>query len=994
MSLRTRLLLLVLLAMLPLVAALFYVQLQDRAEHIAEARRELAVLARLATQDLETRLRAASQLTFGLAQARQLDPRDRAACSAYLAEIYRRFPEFISIAVFLPNGDLRCTSLREAKQANVADRAYFKRALASHEAQYEALASRVSGASVALLAYAARDAAGGVKFVLTMGVDLERFAAESARFSRYRDRVVTLWDGDGTLLARFPEAENQKLAGRKFPDSDLYRFVRDHPSGTTSEVKGLDGIVRMYALTVAPKTDGKELRFTLGVSRAELTAEADRHLRYALLFSGALLAAAVAGVWLFAERSIRRPAMRILETVERIAAGDLAARIGRPYARGEIGRLMEALDQTAETLQRQRRDLDELTASLERRVAERTEQLHRLQREQERLLSTVDFGIHGLDRDGKIFFENPAAAAMFGRNAREMIGQPAHATVHHSRADGTPYPQGDCPIYATLRDGATRRVKDEVFWRADGTSFPVAYTSTPLHDDAGNIAGALVAFRDVTFEREVERMKNEFVATVSHELRTPLASLLGFSELMLTRTLPEEKTREFLGIIHRESQRLNTLINDFLDLQRIESGRVSYTLEPLDLAGLVREMAALFANDAQHPLTLDLPEDLPPPLGDRDRIRQVLQNLLSNAVKFSPAGGEIVIAARATGDGGVEVSVSDHGLGIPAEALPKLFGKFYRVDSSDRREIGGTGLGLALCKEIITAHQGRIWVESRLGAGTTFRFTLPVEPAGAAPAVASAPVAAAMTGAGHVLIVEDDASFAALVREHLAEAGLEARLEASAEGALAVARKAPPALIILDIHLAGRMDGWDFLVEIKGDAALAGIPVIITTVTDRRERGIALGASDYLTKPFPMEALVGAVRRYLPSPHGGRVLVVDDDPDFRFSVAAILARDLQCRTDEAGDGKQALEQIRRRPPDLVILDLLMPVMDGFAVLDALRARTETAALPVLVVTGKQLSAADKTHLTHGMARVLTKERYSSDQLLRLARELLARRKTS
>ncbi len=512
------------------------------------------------------------------------------------------------------------------------------------------------------------------------------------------------------------------------------------------------------------------------------------------------------------------------------------------------------------------------------------------------------------------------------------------------------------------------------------------FYSVPVQGPGGELIGRSLMCRDMTREREMDRMKSEFVATVSHELRTPLASLLGFSELMLTRKLPEEKNKQFLEVIHKESKRLNTLINDFLDLQRIESGRVSYTLEQLNIASLVREVATLFSNDPQHPLRLGLPESLPPALGDHDRIKQVLQNLLSNAVKFSPKGGEIVVAARTTDDGMIEVTITDHGLGIPEEAMPKLFGKFYRVDSTDRREIGGTGLGLALCREIVQAHRGKIWAESKPGAGSTFRFTLPLKPAAAAGPVTPAPAAAPETQ--YALVVEDDASFASLVREHLAEAGLSARIEPTAEGALEQARAQPPALIILDIHLAGKMDGWDFLIEVKADRKLADTPVIITTVTEKRARGLALGASDYLVKPFPMEMLVDNVRRYLPTPEDCKVLVVDDDASFRASTMATLKYSLRCKTDEAENGKVALERIKLHIPDLVILDLLMPEMNGFAVLDALRARSETAALPVLVVTGKDLTPQDKEHLKQGMARVLTKAEYSHQKLLALVNELL------
>ncbi len=513
----------------------------------------------------------------------------------------------------------------------------------------------------------------------------------------------------------------------------------------------------------------------------------------------------------------------------------------------------------------------------------------------------------------------------------------------------------------------------------------IHFYSHPVRDERGEMIGRSLVCRDVTRDKEIDRMKSEFVATVSHELRTPLASLLGFSELMLTRKLGEEKQRQFLEVIHKEAARLNALVNDFLDLQRIESGRVSYAFQALEVGGVIREVATLFSSDPRHPLQLELPADLPPVAADRDRIKQVLQNLLSNAIKFSPAGGDVTIAARATANE-VEIEVRDRGLGIPADAMPRLFGKFYRVDASDRREIGGTGLGLALCKEIVEAHHGRIWAESA-DRGSVFRFTLPVRSA-AQPAVAASPPLPASAQKPLALIVEDDASFAALVREHLQEERLATHVEPTAEAALETIRTHPPALIILDVHLAGKLDGWDLLIAVKEDPRTASIPVIITTVTERRNRGLALGASDYLVKPFKMERLIEAVRRFFPAPAHTAVLVVDDDDAFRTAVAETLRLELRCDVREAGDGAEALSKIKAQTPELVILDLLMPVMDGFAVLDAIRAHPATANIPVLVVTGKTLAPEEKAHLTQGMARVLTKAEYSHQALAALVRELL------
>lgn len=519
----------------------------------------------------------------------------------------------------------------------------------------------------------------------------------------------------------------------------------------------------------------------------------------------------------------------------------------------------------------------------------------------------------------------------------------------------------------------------------DGRVFRVQ--SAPAMSVYGETIGRTLVFHDVTRDREVDRLKSEFVATVSHELRTPLASLLGFSELMLRRDLPDEKKKQFLEIIHSESSRLNALINDFLDIQRIESGRVVYDMRPHSLGELLREATDVFSGDPRHPLTLDVPEGLPPVRADHDRIRQVLANLLSNAVKFSPDGGEVIVSVRQPDEATVEVSVSDRGLGIPGDALPKLFTKFFRVDSGDRRQIGGTGLGLALCKEIVEAHGGKIRAENRQEGGSTFSFTLalaeavpPVPP----PAGEEAPTAA-------ILIVEDDAAFASLVREHLEEEGFSVRVERTAEEGLTAVRQARPLAVLLDIHLAGRMDGWDFLVAVKEKRETADIPIIITTVTEKRAKGLALGASEYLVKPFEMDLLVDTVRRFVPPGGCAGILVADDDAAFRTNVAETLREAFSCPVEEAADGDEALAKIREQPPDLVILDLVMPRVDGFAVLDAIRSHKAILGLPVLVMTGKTLTPGEKEHLTRGMARVLTKEEYSRERIVALVRELTAKR---
>lgn len=253
-------------------------------------------------------------------------------------------------------------------------------------------------------------------------------------------------------------------------------------------------------------------------------------------------------------------------------------------------------------------------------------------------------------------------------------------------------------------------------------------STRPVWDEAqGRVVRFYGATQDITERKEVERLKDELVSTASHELRTPLASLRGFAELMLKRDFPPEKQREFLTIIHDESIRLGNLISDFFDLQRMEAGRQVYHFDSVDVTPLVQERVALFfSNAGKHLPHLAVPDSLPPVRADADRIRQVLTNLLSNAVKFSPDGGTVTVGARQEGTQ-VAVWVADQGVGIPPEALPKLFSRFFRVDNTATRSIGGTGLGLALVKEIVEAHKGQVWAESEIGKGSTFFFTLPIK---------------------------------------------------------------------------------------------------------------------------------------------------------------------------------------------------------------------------------------------------------------------------
>jgi two-component system sensor histidine kinase VicK len=374
------------------------------------------------------------------------------------------------------------------------------------------------------------------------------------------------------------------------------------------------------------------------------------------------------------------------------------------------------------------------------------DQLRSLSRQSNSVLESVGDGIIGIDLNGLVTIINPAALQMLGYKHDEVLGRNIHNLIHHTRPDGSPYPADDSPIHKTINDLDTVRVSNEIFWRKDGTSFPVEYVARPqieveAGDDfvpaypderpAGKAVGVVVAFTDTTERRALDRMKDEFISTVSHELRTPLTSLRAALGLVTGGTLATrpEKLQQMLDIATGNTDRLVRLVNDILELERIGSGKTELHYTMCSADDLFRRAASLQQNEASKAqLRITFNSQGVNVWADPDRILQTLSNLISNAIKFSPPSTEIHLRARRVDVGEAEIQVRDQGRGIPQDKLESIFERFHQVDASDSRTMGGTGLGLAICRSIVVQHGGRIWATSTPGQGSIFHLTLPMRP--------------------------------------------------------------------------------------------------------------------------------------------------------------------------------------------------------------------------------------------------------------------------
>ena len=636
------------------------------------------------------------------------------------------------------------------------------------------------------------------------------------------------------------------------------------------------------------------------------------------------------------------------------------------------------------------------------------------------------------DPRGIITDVNKQTEALTGCTRDELIGAPFKNYF-------TDAGRAEAGIKRVLNEGKVTNY--ELTARArDGKLTVVSYNATTFHDRDRRLQGVVAAARDVTelksFERTLQqknveledasRMKSEFLANMSHELRTPLNAIIGFSEVLRDGLMGEmtDQQRGFIGDIFSSGKHLLSLINDILDLSKVEAGKMSLDLEPVEVSAvcvnslsIIREKAAA----RQIRMHMDTAQAVGPIQADARKVKQILYNLLSNAVKFTNEGGQVTLhAARvpraevgqlsgrwagrsfALADSDftefLKLSVSDNGIGISGDSLQRLFQPFSQIDSGLSRKFEGTGLGLAMVKLLAELHGGAMAVESAVGEGSCFTVWLPLRALaeGALTSSAKTPAAhhvAGLEGVRTALVVEDDFKSADLIRVQLEAEGFKVLHAGSAEAALALAVQQPLSLITLDIMLPN-MDGWEFLSRLKQIPDLRRIPVVIISIVADRNKGFALGAAAVMQKPISRQELYESLvdLGLFPVSKGQalKVLIVDDDPK-AVELIAVRILGMAGTVLRAYGGREAIDVARRELPDLIVLDLLMPDVNGFDVVEALKLRPDTGRIPIMVVTAKDVTDEDRAKLNGFVTSILEKADFDRDRFAAEVRRAMSGR---
>jgi adenylate cyclase len=696
-------------------------------------------------------------------------------------------------------------------------------------------------------------------------------------------------------------------------------------------------------------------------------------------------------VWLYVGRNIVARLTQLSGAMLAIAAG--RREIPVPAAGSDE---VAAMGRAVEVFRRNAIELDHLLAEranaairLEKLVEERTSELQRRGAVLRVTFDNMEHGVLMFDRELKLGAWNRQIMELLELPQAFLENEPRYADYLRFLVERGEY--GSADAEAEVRR-LTADIARDYRWertRPDGTVLEIRHSGLPE-------GGCIIIYTDITERKRYEEAltaardqaeamsltKSAFLANMSHELRTPLNAIIGVTEMLLedARDLKRDDEIEPLNRVTGAARHLLALINDILDLSKIEAGRMELNLETFSVAPLIDEVVKTFdtlaAKNANR-IVVDCDPATKSIHADQMRVRQALLNLVSNANKFTERGTVTIGARRREIENRewVEIAVTDTGIGMTPAQMERLFQEFSQADSSTTRKYGGTGLGLAISQRFCQMMGGDISVQSEPGRGSTFTICLPANVVGI-DAAAAAPettprIRAATTShdAPVIVVADDDPTGREVVARFLEREGFSVALADGGQEALRLVRELHPDAVTLDVIMPD-LDGWTVLAAIKGDPTLADIPVILLTIVDEKNRGYSLGAADYLVKPVDREKLTQILRRICGSVRG-RVLLVDDDDIVRRQMRLQLQHS-GWSVSEAANGRIALARLDEARPDAIILDLIMPEMDGFEFLEEKRRRAEWRDIPVVVVTSKDLTAEDRSRLNGGVERIIHK----------------------
>lgn len=698
-SIRAQLFLMAMIVALPAAGIILYSGFEARKEAMADARTETQVLVDSIAQEQQALVASTRQLLSDLAQLPEIRKRNKEEVQALLADILTKNPQYLNIFLLDRQGAMWASSIPSSASISAADRRFFINAMATGKfSSGECITGRLLRKTTISFGYPFRNEKGERDGVIAANLDLGFCDKLLARSKLPAGSNFLLLDHTGVVLSRGvnPGPFVGKPAGR-----EMMRQMEEGPEADTVVSRGfLDGVTRVVTYRKL-YLDGEPVPYMYVRSSIPLEVVLSKG-NQALFFNLGLLSSVTlfgfAVAWLIGNRSILQRVSTLQAASQRLAAGDFRTRVAKEVKGGELGSLGQSFDAMAAELHKQQEAL--LAKAL--------------------VLDNMAEGVSECDAEGRIVSTNPAFDAMFGYGKGELLGKEMKFLLED------PSGQND-----DLCARIIHYLRENPLWcgelhnrKKDGTS---VFTYARIREIPGT--GRFISVQeDIAERKKLERLKEEMISAVSHDMRTPLTALLGYHEFLQENSVDAATLKESLDTMYRETRRLDEMIGNFLDLQRIKAQQMTYDYENVEVEGLLRETAALFSNASRnHRIIVSALPDLPPVRGDEARLHQVLNNLVSNAIKYSPGRSDIVLGARREGSF-ITLWVRDEGIGIPPEAQEKVFDRFYRADNSAHGRFPGTGLGLALVREIVESHDGGVRVESTPGEGSTFFVSLPIAP--------------------------------------------------------------------------------------------------------------------------------------------------------------------------------------------------------------------------------------------------------------------------